>query len=455
MPSVQKLEFQRALEDVKGGQVSLNYDETLKYIHSVSWLGSRPGLERITELCERLGNPEDSLSFVHVTGTNGKGSTCAMTESILRHAGYRTGLFTSPYVKEFNERIAINGIPVGNETLCAATEIVKKHADKMTESPTEFELITAIALVIFKLEKCDVVVFEVGMGGRLDSTNVIKSSLVSVVTGVSLDHTAVLGGSVSEIAREKAGIIKYGSYVLYGGKDYMGGEACSVITKAAEEKNTSVSYCDYSRLEIKKTDLYGSVFDYKKYKNVTLSLLGLYQPENAVKAIEAVEILRERGLKISDSDIYEGLKSTKWAARFEKLSESPLVIYDGSHNPEGISAAKAALSHYFGQKKVNLLTGVMADKDYSAMAKTLSPFARKVFAVTPDNPRSLPSSRLSELYGSLNVISESFDSVYDGFYAAYMDSKENNVPLICLGSLYMYCEVAEAHERIIGTNTKE
>ncbi len=435
--------------------MSLNYGEALKYIHSVCWLGSRPGLNRITELCERLGNPQDGLSFVHVTGTNGKGSTCAMTESILRHAGYKTGLFTSPYVRCFNERIAIDGKPVSNDLLCKATETVKKHADEMRESPTEFELITAIALVIFKLEKCDVVVFEVGMGGRLDSTNVIKSSLVSVVTGVSLDHTAVLGNSISEIAGEKAGIIKNGSHVLYGGRDYEGGDAYSVITNAAEEKNAPFRYCDYSQLEIKKTDLYGSVFDYKKYKNVTLSLLGLYQPENAVKAIEIAEILRERGLKISDDDIYAGLKSTKWAARFEKLSERPLVIYDGSHNPEGIEAAKTALSHYFGEEKVNLLTGVMADKDYSAMAETLSPFARKVFTVPPDNPRSLASSKLSELYNGLGVASESFDSVYDGFYAAYLDSKENNIPLVCLGSLYMYCEVAEAHEKIIGNNIKE
>ncbi len=439
--------------------MSLNYAETLEYIHSVSWLGSRPGLNRITELCERLGNPQDSLSFVHVTGTNGKGSTCAMTESILRHAGYKTGLFTSPYVRYFNERIAIDGRPVSNELLCKATEIVKKHADKMKDSPTEFELITAIALVIFKLEKCDVVVFEVGMGGRLDSTNVIKSSLVSVVTGVSLDHTAILGNSIGEIAREKAGIIKSGSHVLYGGKDFKcdgiaEGEAYTVISDAARDKNAPFYFCDYTQLKIKKTDLSGSVFDYKKYKDVSLSLLGLYQPENAVKAIEIAEILRERGYKISDSDIYEGLKSTKWAARFEKLSEEPLIIYDGSHNPEGIEAARVALSHYFGQEKVNLLTGVMADKDYAAMAETLSPFAKKVFTVTPDNPRSLASSSLAELYSGLGVTSESFESVYDGFYAAYLDSKENNIPLICLGSLYMYCEVAEAHEKITGKGSK-
>ncbi len=437
----------------------MNYADTLKYIHSVSWLGSRPGLDRITELCQRLGNPEDSLSFVHVTGTNGKGSTCSMTESILRHAGYKTGLFTSPYVRYFNERIAINGKPVSDELLCKATEIVKKQADEMKESPTEFELITAIALVIFSLEKCDVVIFEVGMGGRLDSTNVIKSSLVSVVTGVSLDHTAVLGNSVAAIAKEKAGIIKEGCPVIYGGKDFecdgaYGGDAFLEISRVAKEKKSSFDFCDYTQLKIKKTDLSGSVFDYKNYKDISLSLLGLYQPENAVKAIETVEVLRKRGLEISDGDIYEGLKSARWAARFEKLSENPLVIYDGSHNPEGIEAAAKALSHYFGQEKVNLLTGVMADKDYSAMVKQLSPFAKKVFTVTPDNPRSLKASSLAALYNGLGVSSEGFDSVYEGFLAAYTDSKGNAVPLVCLGSLYMYCEVAEAYDKIIGKNEK-
>lgn len=438
----------------------MNYKETLEYIHSVSWLGSRPGLERITELCERLGNPQDSLSFVHVTGTNGKGSTCAMTESILRQAGYKTGLFTSPYVREFNERIAVCGKPISNELLAYATGIVKKHADEMKESPTEFELITAIGFVIFKLEKCDVVVLEVGMGGRLDSTNVIKSSLASVITGVSLDHTAILGDSISKIANEKAGIIKNGSPVLYGGKDCASEEssgaksAYSVIKNAAKALGNVFFQCDYARLKIKSTDLCGSVFDYKDYCDVKLSLLGLYQPENAVKAIEVAEILKKQGFKISRDDIYKGLESTRWAARFEKLSDSPLVIYDGSHNPEGIEAARITLSHYFKDEKINLLTGVMADKDYTAMAETLYPFARKVFTVTPDNPRSLPAVSLAKLYEGFGVASEGYDSVFDGFKAAYDDSKENNVPLVCLGSLYMYCEVADAHERIAGVTKR-
>lgn len=433
----------------------MNYRETLEYIHSVSWLGSRPGLERITELCERLSHPEEGLSFVHVTGTNGKGSTCAMTESILRAAGYKTGLFTSPFVRCFNERIAINGIPVSNEVLCRATETVKAEADRMQSPPTEFELITAIALVIFKLEKCDAVVLEVGMGGRLDSTNIIKSPIVSVITGVSLDHTAILGDTVEKIAKEKAGIIKKGCPVLYGGRDIPrdaleGGEAFRVISNAAAENGSTLAYCDYGELKIKSSDLNGTVLDYKEYKDISLSLLGLYQPENAVKAIETAEILRKRGFKISDENIREGLKCTKWSARFEKLSQSPLVIYDGSHNPEGIEAARAALSYYFKNERVNLLTGVMADKDYTEMAKKLAPFARKVFTVTPNNPRSLSASALAEVYRELSVTAESFDSVYGGFNAAYYDSIKENVPLVCLGSLYMYAEVAEAHEKAVG-----
>lgn len=438
----------------------MNYKETLEYIHSVSWLGSRPGLERINELCERLSHPEYGLSFVHVTGTNGKGSTCAMTESILRAAGYKTGLFTSPFVRCFNERIAINGIPVSNEVLCRATETVKAEADRMQSPPTEFELITAIALVIFKLEKCDAVVLEVGMGGRLDSTNIIKSPIVSVITGVSLDHTAILGDTVGKIAKEKAGIIKKGCPVLYGGRDIPrdaleGGEAFRVISNAAAENGSTFAYCDYGELKIKSSDLNGTVFDYKKYKDISLSLLGLYQPENAVKAIETAEILRKCGFKISDENIREGLKCAKWQARFEKLSQSPLVIYDGSHNPEGIEAARAALSYYFKNERVNLLTGVMADKDYTEMAKKLAPFARKVFTVMPDNPRSLSASKLAEVYRELSVPAESFDSVYGGFNAAYYDSIKENVPLVCLGSLYMYAEVAEAHEKTVAERSTE
>ena len=443
----------------KRREEAMTYEQALEYIHSVCWKGSRPGLERITELCNRLGNPQNGIKFVHVTGTNGKGSTCAMTESILRSAGYKTGLFTSPYVKTFNERMQINGENVSDEMLARVTEMVKPHADAMGDSPTEFELITAIAFVLFSLEKCDVVVLEAGMGGRLDSTNVISAPLVSVITGVALEHTEYLGDTVEKIAYEKAGIIKRGSCVVYGGRDFNGSvapvtaenserTAFEVIKKKAEELSCKLRYCDYGALKVKSATLDGAVLDYKNRNDVEIPLLGLYQPENCAKALEIVDVLNELGYEISEDAVREGLSRVKWRARFEKLSDEPLILYDGSHNPEGIELAVRTLRHYFGERKLNLLTGVMADKDYKNMAEMLSPIAGEVFAVTPDNPRSLKAQELAAVYEDLGVRSTAYDTVFDGAREAKKVSLDSGVPLICLGSLYMYAEVSDSFERL-------
>ncbi|MBE6609258.1 MAG: bifunctional folylpolyglutamate synthase/dihydrofolate synthase [Ruminococcaceae bacterium] len=434
----------------------MTYEEALEYIHSVSWKGSRPGLERITELCKKLGDPQKNMKFVHVTGTNGKGSTCAMTEIVLRKSGYKTGLFTSPYVRYFNERMAVNGNSISNEMLAEITEYVRPFADSMEDKPTEFELITAIAFEYFRRENCDVVVLEVGMGGRLDSTNIIEEPLVSVITGISLDHTAFLGDTEEKIAAEKAGIIKKGCPVVYGGRDYgvtalkKNGEktAFSVIKEKAEELDCPFSFCEYGSLDLKKCDLDGAVFDYKDRKDVKISLLGLYQPQNAVKALEVIDALRGRGLTVPEEAVREGLAEVKWSARFEKLSEKPLVLYDGSHNPEGIAEAQRTLKYYFGDRKVNILTGVMADKDYTEMAAKLAPLANKVFTVTPDNPRSLDSRELAKVYKGFGVTASPFQTVESGYELAFVDSLASGVPLVCLGSLYMYAEVAEAAARV-------
>ena len=433
----------------------MTYNEALEYIHSVCWKGSRPGLERITELCHRLGDPQNSLKFVHVTGTNGKGSTCAMTESVLRAAGYKTGLFTSPYVKTFNERMAVNGENIPNEKLAEVTALVKPYADEMADSPTEFELITAIALVYFKLEKCDIVVFEAGMGGRLDSTNVIERSEVSVITGVALEHTEYLGDTVPKIASEKAGIIKKGCPVVYGGRDF--GElispenektAFSVVSEKAFELGSELTFCDYNALNVTGATLDGATLDYKEHKGIRIPLLGLYQPENCVKALEVIAALRRRGYAISEDAVKEGLSRVVWRARFEKLRREPLTLYDGSHNPEGICEAVKTLRYYFGDQKLNLLTGVMKDKDYVYMAQMLAPLAAEVFCVTPDNPRSLPSEELKNVYSGSGVRSSAYETVDEGVKAAIGSSRKDGAPLICLGSLYMYAEVSEAVEKV-------
>ncbi|MBQ8716927.1 MAG: bifunctional folylpolyglutamate synthase/dihydrofolate synthase, partial [Clostridia bacterium] len=364
----------------------MTYKEALEYIHSVEWKGSRPGLSRITELLEKLGNPQKKLRFIHVAGTNGKGSFCAMTESILRSAGYKTGLFVSPYIKNFNERICVSGVPIDDEALAAATAVVRPVAETMEDAPTEFELITAIGLVHFVREQCDVVVLETGMGGRLDSTNVIDPPLLTVITGIAMDHTAFLGDTVEQIAAEKAGIIKAGTPVLWGGSDIA---ARRVIESRAKKLGVLISSTQDTPLTVREMTLFGTTIDYGEWKEVRIPLLGTYQPRNLANVLAAVPLLRKAGLTIPDKAVYDGLAVVRWRGRFEKLCEKPLILSDGAHNPEGVDAAVDSIKTYFGTQKVLLLCGVMADKDYNGMVKTLAPIAKEVFTLTPNNPRAL------------------------------------------------------------------
>ena len=423
--------------------VKLTYSEALAYIHSVSWKGSVPGLSRITELCGKMGNPQEKPRFIHVTGTNGKGSSCAMLESILRNAGYKTGLFTSPFVKHFNERMAVCGKSISDEQLAEITGEVKVYADSMTESPTEFELITAIAFRYFEKEKCDIVILEVGMGGRLDSTNVVHNTAVSLITGVALDHTEYLGDTVEKIAAEKAGIIKPGRPVVCGLREENSG-AARVIREKAEALGSEFIQVDYGKLKITKADLSGAEFSYGEFKEMRISLLGLYQPENAAKVLETVKVLRKLGYGLSEEAVRKGLSDTVWHARFEKLSENPLIIYDGSHNPEGVTEAVKTVKKYFGEKKVNLLTGVMADKEYRLMAKKLSEIANEVFCVKPDNPRALDAESLAAVYSGFGIKSQNFTDFRKGVLIAKEESLKTGIPLVCLGSLYMYKDFTDA-----------
>lgn len=416
----------------------MNYTEALKYIHGISWTFCKPGLERIGELCERLGHPERGLKFVHVAGTNGKGSFCSMLDSILRAAGYKVGLYTSPYIKVFNERMRVDGKNIENERLAQITERVRPIAEGMTDKPTEFELITAIAFQYFYEEGCEVVVLEAGMGGRLDSTNIIREPLLSVITGIALDHTAFLGDTVEKIAAEKAGIIKDGAPVLYGGED---DTARAVIKKTAIARASDYFDVNYSMLNIKSATLEGAAFDYRDKKDLKIKLLGLYQPKNASVVLEAVKILQKRGLSISDEAIREGLSAAKWPARFEIISHAPLVIFDGAHNPQGIASAVASIRHYFANEKVYVLTGVLKDKDYEFIAGELSKVASKAFTLTPDNPRALSAEEYAEVLRSKGVDATACGTVSAAYKTALEKVKVDSVPLICLGSLYTYVDI--------------
>ena len=423
--------------------MKMTYKEALEYIHGINWVFCKPGLERTRELCRLLGDPQKTLRFIHVAGTNGKGSFCSMLDSILRAEGYKTGLYTSPYVRVFNERMRYMGENISNEELAEITEYVRTFAEKMTEKPTEFELITCIAFEFFKRKACDVVILEAGMGGRLDSTNIIDAPLASIITGIALDHTAFLGDTEEKIAGEKAGIIKTASPVLFGG-EHEG--AYAVISAKANEIGVPCRRTDRRAINIIKADREGTVFDYKGWKNVKLNLLGLYQPLNAANILECVEMLNSRGFTVSNESVYKGLEAARWQARFEIIRKDPLMIFDGSHNPEGVTAAVNTIKRYFGEEKVRIVTGVMADKDYMGMVRDISSVACEVYTVRPDNPRALDAESLAEKYRSCGVPATPFDSVETAVDAVIC--KENDkTPTVCMGSLYMYCQVMDALEK--------
>ncbi len=419
----------------------MNYEEALSFIHSTEWQGSRPGLTRITELLERLSNPERGLKVVHVAGTNGKGSFCAMLDSVLREAGYKTGLFTSPFIEEFEERIQYCGEPISKEELAMTVGEVKDSCLAMSDPPTEFEVITAVGFSYFKKKNVDIVILECGMGGRLDSTNVIPDPVLSVITGISLDHVAFLGDTVEKIAAEKAGIIKETRPVLYGGRK---GDAQRVIKKKAAELSSPYYEKSLSDIRLRKVSVKGSTFDYKKHKNIKLSLIGTYQPENASNVIEAVEILRRDGYRITDKHLRDGLKNAKWKGRFERLSEFPPVYFDGGHNEEGVNAAVRSVRECFGKKKINIISGVLKDKDYEKIGKKISSVADCVYTVTPDSPRALDAAEYAEVIKKNGVEAYACEGFDDAVKKGYERALKNGRPLLCVGSLYSYPDFKKA-----------
>ncbi len=419
----------------------MKIDAALNYIHSVNGIFCKPGLSRIRTLCEGLRNPQKELKFIHVTGTNGKGSFCEMLTSVLTESGLRVGRFTSPYLRYFNERIAIGNTPIGDEALCRLVERVRPVADAMTDKPTEFELISALGFLYFLEEGCDVVVLEVGMGGRFDSTNVIDAAILSVITGIALDHTAFLGDTVEKIAGEKAGIIKDGCPVLSAVTEK--GPA-AVIEGEAKERHAPYSVIDKSKVRIKKCDLTGTVLDFGDFTDIEISLLGLYQPENAALVLSAIERLRDAGMEIPDEAVRRGMKKAYWPGRFEILrKEDPLILYDGAHNPQGIAAAVKSLRHYFGEERLTVLTGVLKDKDYVAIAKDLATVGAHAFTFTPYNPRALNAEEYARVLERNGIGATPASSLKEAYEAALSDARKNKRPLVCLGSLYTYKDLMD------------
>lgn len=405
----------------------MTVNECIAYIHQNKWTGSKPGLSRTRKLLETLGNPQDKLKFVHVVGTNGKGSFTMMLSNILIKAGYHVGTFTSPFIVRFNERVKIDNVDIPDEELSRIVEKIRPVCDGMEDAPTEFEIITAIGMCYFAENNCDIVVLEAGMGGEFDSTNVIKAPLVSAFMTINLDHMAVLGDTVEKIATAKAGILKEGTTaVIYGEKK----EGADVVIDKCNELR--IPYVIPEKPEVKFADATKSIFDYGNIKNAELSLPGIYQTRNASCVIEAVKILNKKGFLITEENIREGLKTVRFPARFEVFSQSPWVIYEGAHNEDGATRLAENLEKFFSDRKFTFVMGVMRDKDYKSILKLIKPYVKTIYTVTPDNPRAMKNTELAEIVESMGMAAEAREISEKLFDAG---------DTICVGSLYMYCQL--------------
>lgn len=419
----------------------MTYENALEKIHSLLTFGARPGLDRILTLLDRMGNPQDRLKYIHVAGTNGKGSTCAMLSSVLVAAGYKTGLFISPYITDFCERIQINNEMIDKETLANAVEETFPLVEKLQSEGiiiTEFEYVNALEFYIHAKENCDVVVLETGMGGLLDCTNVIKPPLCSVITTIGLDHTAVLGDTIEKIAEQKCGIIKSDSVAVTSKQTE---KAMSVIEQTAEKLNVPLIKSESVKINVLSKTLEGSEFEYNGRK-IHLNLAGEHQLENAKTALAAIESVRQRGLlKITDDDIADGFSKAVNPARFELLHKNPIVILDGAHNPNGIEALKNAISNFLDGEKITCVMGMLADKDIDSSIKLLDGVFETVYTVPVDNPRTISSQELADKCKVYFKNVKSFDSAEKAFDVAFENAKINDGAVLICGSLYLAGEI--------------
>lgn len=410
----------------------MNIDQALAYIHSVCWKGSVLGLGRTQELLRRMGNPEQKLKFIHIAGTNGKGSTAAMSASILQKAGYCTGLYTSPYIYRFHERMQVDGECISDEELTEITEYIKPLAESMEEHPTEFELVTCIAFEYYHRHNCDIVVLEVGMGGAMDSTNVIPVPEVAVITNIGLDHTEYLGDTVEKIALTKSGIFKQGGHaVIYRSTPSV--EA--VFETVCAEKQVALRKADFDGLRLVSHSLDGQIFDCGSRKNLLLPLLGDHQLHNAAVVLAIMDTMQEIGWNISEENIREGIACVRWPGRFDIISRQPLFIIDGGHNPQCIEALVKNIQDYLEGRRLIVLTGVLADKDYADMYRPVMEFAQEFVCITPPNPRKLEAALLAEYLRNAGAKATPYDSIQAGVCAALQLAGDDGV-VLCFGSLY-------------------
>ena len=411
-----------------------------KYYHSLLTFGIMPGLDRMKILLERLGNPEKSLRCIHVAGTNGKGTVCSFLASVLKEAGYKTGLYTSPYIIDFRERIRVDGEMISENDLEKVTDTVRTEIEKLRSEDviiTEFEAVTAAAFLYYKNIGCDFVVLETGLGGRFDATNVIERPLASVITSISLDHVNILGNTISEIAYEKCGIIKNGCPVVTNSAQPV--DALVMIKEQSEIRNAVLSVAFVSGVSVLDESIKGSNIFYRG-RNIFVPFPGKHQTENCITALTVIDLMKEQGIAISENAVRDGIAKTRNPARCEVVSEKPLVILDGCHNEDSAKALCSVMEKHLKKKKITAIMGMMADKDIDKVLSLMLPYFKNVYTVTPSNPRAINSNELAEKIKKLGTLVQSFEDIEEAYKFAVENIAKKEALIVC-GSLYLCSDV--------------
>ena len=420
----------------------MDYQQSRAYVKDADqYAGGALDLTNIKELMKRLGDPQNQLKYVHVAGTNGKGSVIAYLYTTLSEAGYRVGRYISPSVYSYREKMEVAGRAVSREQFAGYVTRVAAAIEEMTAEglahPTPFEIETAVAFLFFSEEKCDLVVLEVGMGGNLDATNIIKNTVLAVLVPISMDHQSFLGNTLAEIAEKKAGIIKPGCSVVTVGQKL---EALKVIKEVCRENSAELTVADLELAKAVKEDFAGQILEYKG-ETYELSLAGSYQTENAALAIEALNILDKKGYPTTIEQRKKGLKDTKWNGRLTIIHRNPLFIVDGAHNPAAADMLEDSVRKYFKGRRMFFIMGVFRDKDYHYIIRKLCPYAEQIVTVeTPDNPRALPADELAEAIRLCNPHVQAAESIQDAVDKVFAMAGSEDV-ILSFGSLSFIGEI--------------
>lgn len=426
----------------------MNYEEAREYLDQVSKGGSVLGLDNMRELLKRLGNPQDSLKFVHISGTNGKGSVLAYLSTVFKEAGYRTGRYISPTLFSYREKIQVNEKFIGREDLSRLTEKVKAAAEEMQNcaagDPTIFEIETALAFLYFVEQKCDIVILETGLGGALDATNVITTPVMEIIASISMDHMEFLGDTLGKIAYQKAGIIKPDTSVVSAMQQP---EAMDVICNVCRERDCTFQSVDPEQIKDISYGYEGQSFSYKNWENIKISLMGSYQIKNAALALEAINALRKLGYDLKDRAVYQGMKKAIWKGRFTLISKDPVILMDGAHNPAAAEELVRSLKLYYAGKKFYYIFGMFRDKDYAQVIRLTAPMAEHIITVqTPGNPRALPAAELKEAVAEVNPSVEAAESLRMAVNQV-MERIDSDSVVVIFGSLSFLGEAEMAVNR--------